>query len=74
VNRALLCRFATADNRGVRADLLQRFRNAGLVSRPTEAQNSRTGAALLDQAERARAPDREARGETLHQSKELCEA
>jgi hypothetical protein len=49
---ALLCRFATEEGRSVRTDLLQRFRNASRVSRPTAAERSRTVGALLDEAER----------------------
>ena len=49
---ALLYRFATEEGRGVRADLLQRFRNASRVSRPATVEKSRTVGALLDEAER----------------------
>jgi hypothetical protein len=49
---ALLYRFATEEGRGARADLLQRFRNASRVSRPTTVEKSRTVGALLDEAER----------------------
>jgi hypothetical protein len=38
--------------RGVRADLLQRFRNTSRVSRPATVEKSRTVGALLDEAER----------------------
>jgi hypothetical protein len=49
---ALLYRFATEEGRGVRADLLQRFRNTSRVSRPATVEKSRTVGALLDEAER----------------------
>ena len=49
---APLCRFATEEGRSVRTDLLQRFRNANGVSRPTAAQRSRTVGTLLDETER----------------------
>jgi len=49
---ALLYRFATEEGRGVRADLLQRFRNTSHDSRPATVERSRTVGALLDEAER----------------------
>ena len=48
---ALLCRLATDDEHGLRAELLQRFHSARLTARPTPVKKSRTVAALLDEAE-----------------------
>lgn len=48
---ALLCRLVTEEGRSVRAEMLQRFRNANRPSRPTSAQKPRTVGALLGEAE-----------------------
>lgn len=48
---ALLCRFVTEDGRSVRAEMLQRFRNANRPSRPASAEKPRTVGALLGEVE-----------------------
>jgi hypothetical protein len=48
---ALLCRLVTEEGRSVRAEMLQRFRNANRVSRPVSAEKPRTVGALLDEVE-----------------------
>jgi hypothetical protein len=48
---ALLCRLVIEEGGNVRTDLLQRFRNASRVSRPTSVEKPRTVGALLDEVE-----------------------
>jgi hypothetical protein len=48
---ALLCRLATDEEHGLRAELLRRFHSARLAGRSTPVKKSRTVAALLDEAE-----------------------